>query len=386
MAKYDFQNSNYSKMWNSDEGRSIISMILNDPEMIRSNFGFWKEKFTVDPYTIPTDATGVAAFKSQMRELQTAKVMHLRAPLGDSIPEDKKGVAFYTGVIPDFISYGTVETAAEREYKERMFEANFGNDAFIVSQFVDSIQSKIDSADQTLSNMAAQIMSTGQIKWEYGQGANGALLKAEIPAANFSKAGEKVWNAGDCKLIDQMVALQEKYKDLWGLEMPMQWEIPYDMFHNVVLKNAQVIEWVRYTKSINNVLLPETIVLTEDMFREAIRLKPELYPIVIVQEKQRDYNGVVHGWKDNVAVLRPTGYAGVIRHTDILDKSMYEKYGASNIKRVFATTANGLYTVMNTTLDNGNLKEWHTDLMLSAIPSLDEFLYHVIVDTQTADD
>ena len=234
--------------------------------------------------------------------------------------------------------------------------------------------------------MAAQIMSTGQIKWEYGQGATGALLKAEIPADNFSKAGEKVWNAGDCKLLDQMVALQEKYIDLWGLEMPMQWEIPYDMFHNVVLKNAQVIKWVRYTKSINNVLLPETIVLTEDMFREAIRLKPELYPIVIIQEKQRDYNGVVHGWKDNMAVLRPTGYAGVIRHTDILDKSMYEKYGASNIKRVFATTANGLYTVMNTTLDNGNLKEWHTDLMLSAIPSLDEFLYHVIVDTQTADE
>ena len=385
--KFDFINSTYYKSFVKGEGEAIISQILQDPEMIRANFMAWANWFTVDPYTTPTDSTGVAAFKAQMKELQTAKVMSMRAPLGDSTPEDKKGIAFYTGTIPDFITYGTVETAAERAYKEKMFEANFGNDAFIVSQFVDNIQTKIDSANQTLTNMAAQMMSKGSIKWIYGVGAtNMPVLKADIPEANFSKAGSKVWNAGDCKLLDQMVAIQDKYKDLWGVEMPMQWDIPYDMFHNVFLKNAQVIELVRYAKSINNVLLPEITTVTEDMFNEAVRLRPELFPISIVSEKQRDVTGVVNGWKANVAVLRPLGYAGTVKRTDILDREMYDKYGASDITRVFASSANGLYTIMNTTLNNGNLKEWHTDLMMSAVPVLEEFLYHVIVDTQTADE
>jgi len=74
----------------------------------------------------------------------------------------------------------------------------------------------------------------------------------------------------------------------------------------------------------------------------------------------------------------------MIRHTTILDQQMYEKYGSSVISRTFAKTNNGLCTLMNTTLNNGNMKEWHTDLMMSAIPSLDEFLYHVIVDTTVA--
>ena len=66
---------------------------------------------------------------------------------------------------------------------------------------------------------------------------------------------------------------------------------------------------------------------------------------------------------------------------------MYEKYGSSVIERAFARVGTGgLYTLMNTTLNNGNLKEWHTDLFVAAVPALEEFLYHVIVDTASADD
>jgi hypothetical protein len=44
----------------------------------------------------------------------------------------------------------------------------------------------------------------------------------------------------------------------------------------------------------------------------------------------------------------------------------------------------GLAVVRNSTIVNGNLKEWHTDLVLAATPSLDEFLYHYIIDTTKA--
>ena len=383
--KFDFQNATYSKLWDSVEGYPLLSSILNDPNMIRSNYGFWKEKFQVDPNVTPTDSTGAAVFVSRMKQLEMGIMMDMRAPLGDSVPTDKKGVAYYTGVIPDFIAKGTVETAPEREYKERMFIDNFGNDAFIVAQFVDEVQAKIDSADMTLSHMGAQLMSKGYIKYESGVGIHGALYKADIPAANFQKAGTKAWTDADCMILDQMAKIEKDMKESWGLSnLAMVWEIPYDMFHNVFLKNKQVIDFVKSYRYFNDQVITENMQITEQMFRSAIVQFEGLSPIVIIEEKQKDHTGIVSGWDSNVAVLRPTGYAGMIRHTTILDQQMYEKYGSSVISRTFAKTNNGLCTLMNTTLNNGNMKEWHTDLMMSAIPSLDEFLYHVIVDTTAA--
>lgn len=383
--KFDFLNSTYSKLWDSVEGYPLLSSILNDPEMIRSNYGFWKEKFQVDPNVTPTDSSGAAVFVSRMRQLDMGLMMDMRAPLGDSIPVDKKGLKWYTGVIPDFIAKGSVETAPERDYKERMFQENFGNDAFIVAQFVDEVQAKVDSADMTLSNMGAQLMSKGYIKYTNGEGIHGAILKADIPSDNFQMAGEKIWTDADCMLLDQMVKIEKDMKESWGLEnLAMMWEVPYDMFHDVFLKNKQVIDFVKSYRFFNDLVITEKMQITENMFRAAITQFEGLSPIYIIEEKQKDRTGIVSGWDPNVAVLRPTGYAGFIRHTTILDQQMYEKYGSSSITRAFAKMNNGLCTLMNTTLNNGNMKEWHTDLMMSAVPSLDEFLYHVIVDTQTA--
>ena len=64
---------------------------------------------------------------------------------------------------------------------------------------------------------------------------------------------------------------------------------------------------------------------------------------------------------------------------------MYQKYGSNLISRVFAKTLDGLFTLENITLNNGNLKEWQTHGLMAAIPSLDEFIWHIIVDTTTAD-
>lgn len=72
-----------------------------------------------------------------------------------------------------------------------------------------------------------------------------------------------------------------------------------------------------------------------------------------------------------------------MKRASLLDKTMAEKYGSSVISKVFATA--DIYTFMNTTLNNGDFKEWHTDLFVSAVPVLEEFMNHVIVDTTTAD-
>ena len=383
--KYDFQNSNYSKLWDSKEGGQLLTFLLNDPEMIRSNHNFWRQKFTVDPNITPTAADGTATFTSKLRKPESGSLLHWRSPMGDTIVRDKQGVQYYTGIIGDFISDGFREQAMEREYKEQQFIENFGNDAMIIAQFANEVQALVDSADQTLSNMGAQLMSKGHIYYNYGLGLQGGLYKAEIPAENFITAGEKVWSDPECKLLDQMREIENKFKDAWGLELQMQWEVPYDMWHNVILKNKQIRTWVLENRKVNNQVVVDDMIVTEEMVKEYIGTFEGVSPIVVVEEKQKNEGATGHGWKQNVAVLRPRGYAGVIRHTTILDQKMYEKYGSNLISRVFAKTRDGICTVENITLNNGNMREWQTHLLMSATPSLDEFIWHVIVDTTTAD-
>lgn len=379
-----FAQSTYNKIWDSKEGQQIVTQILNDPDLIRANHTFWATKFKVDPQITPTNAEGEAVFISRMRQLSSGVMMDMRAPLSDSVPEDKKGLAYYSGTIPEFISKGNIEKATERDYKEKLF-AQFGDAALIAEYATDVLQSKLDSANQTLSHMSAQLLSTGKIIYNQGVGIQGNVLKAEIPTENFLKAGDKVWTDTTARILDQMVKIEEDIKEAKGLNLAFQWEITRDMFIKCFLPNEQVIEQVRYYNTINNTPLPERLVLNEDMVMPVLAKFAGLSPIVIVEEKQKDIeNGIVHGWKDGVAVLRPTGYAGLIRRTTIKDTELFSKYGNSVNSYSFASALNGLATVANSTIVNGNFKEWHTHVIMAAVPSLDEFLYHYIVDTTTA--
>lgn len=378
-----FEQSTYNKIWDSTEGSQIVTQILNSPDLINANHMFWTEKFRVDPNITPTNQEGEAVFISRMREIESGVLMDMRAPLGDSVPEDKKGIAYYSGVIPEFISKGTVEKATERDYKEKLFE-QFGDVALVAAYATDVLQSKIDSANQTLSNMSAQLLSTSKIIYKSGVGIQGNVLKAEVPAANFLKAGAKVWTDTTARLLDQIVEIVEDVKDKTGIAN-WQLEVTKDQFKNCFLKNAQVIEWVRYMNIINNQPLPERLIITRDMAMPALASFEGLPPIVIIEEKQKDADStIVHGWKAGVAVLRPIGIAGYMRRTTIKDTELFTKYGNSVNSYSFTPALNGLATVRNSVIVNGNFKEWHTDVVLAGVPSLDQFLYHYIIDTTTA--
>ena len=378
-----FEQSTYNKIWDSTEGSQIVTQILNSPDLINANHMFWTEKFRVDPNITPANQEGEAVFISRMREIESGVLMDMRAPLGDSVPEDKKGIAYYSGVIPEFISKGTVEKATERDYKEKLFE-QFGDVALVAAYATDVLQSKIDSANQTLSNMSAQLLSTSKIIYKSGVGIQGNVLKAEVPAANFLKAGTKVWTDTTARLLDQIVEIVEDVKNKTGIAN-WQLEVTKDQFKNCFLKNAQVIEWVRYMNIINNQPLPERLVLSREMAMSALASFEGLPPIVIIEEKQKDADStIVHGWKAGVAVLRPAGIAGYMRRTTIKDTELLTKYGNSVNSYSFTPALNGLATVRNSVVVNGNFKEWHTDVVLAGVPSLDQFLYHYIIDTTTA--
>lgn len=381
-----FENSNFAKLWDSKEGRQIMTAILNEEGFIKPNFTFYLEKFKIDPALTPTNAKGEATFTSQMREIVNADLMDMRAPLGDTRTADKVGVAYYTGRIPDFAPAGFVEKATERWYKEENF-AQFGDAALIAQYATDEVQRMIDSANMTLSYLAAKALSTGETIYDMGDGIQSAIYRSYIPAENFVNAGTTVWTDPSAKIFDQMLAIEESFKDKWGVEMAMQWEMTEQMFNSVFLNNEQVREWVRSWNAMNNVVLPENLQLTKELVDRAYNAHPYgLSPIVLVNEKQKDINqGVVRGWKEGNAVLRPRGYAGYIRKAAILDEVIYKRYANSVNTYNFTPALNGLGVFMNSVVVNGNFKEWHTDLFVKAIPTLDEFLYHVIVDTTQAD-
>ena len=379
-----FEQSTYNKIWDSVEGRQIVTQILNTPELIKANHTFWTEKFRVDPNITQTNHEGEAIFISRMRKLEGGVLMDMRAPLGDSVPEDVKGQDYYSGAIPEFISKGFVEKATERDYKEKLF-AQFGDASLVAQYATDVLQNRLDSANQTLSHMSAQLLSTGKIIYKAGVGIQGNVLKAAIPANNFLKAGAKVWTDTTARLLDQIVKIVDDINDATGLNIQWQLEVTKDQFKNCFLKNEQVIEWVRYMNIINNQPLPERLIITRDMAMPALNAFEGLPPIVIVEEKQKDADStMVHGWKDGIAVLRPVGYAGLVRRTTIKDTELFTKYGNSVNSYSFAPALNGVATIRNSVIVNGNFKEWHADLVLAAVPSLDQFLYHYIIDTTTA--
>jgi hypothetical protein len=207
------------------------------------------------------------------------------------------------------------------------------------------------------------------------------------------KAGAKAWTDNTAPILDQMREIEQKAFEACGIEFAGQWKITRKMFENVFLKNEQVIKLIKdgyllesgqIGVGVNN-LTP--LVINEENFNKYIVKVQGLSPIKIVDEKQKDLvNGTVNGWKDGVAVFCPAGKLGLIRRTRIADIRLFsQEYTNPNTSFTFASALDGCAFVRNSVVPNGILKEWHSDVVLAATPSLDEFLYHFIIDTTTAD-
>lgn len=391
MAKFDFNNSRYAKFFSDKTNQNFLQSFINMEGLLYTNYGWYKTQGIKSATATPTAPNGTATFSVKGRDMKAAPLMDLRAPLGDSNQMDKVGAYWYTASIADFIAPGFVETAMEREAKEKQFEL-FGNDADLVAAWVHTLQSQIDSADATMNYMTAQLMSTGKIDYRnIGRGIQIPLHKADIPEENFTTAGTKVWTAPDCKILSQMAAKEKLYREKWGYQGAMVWQVTRKMFYEVLLPCSEAKELVdNYKKNpLAYIASTETAPTTQDLFVRAFRDYPGVSPIEIVEERERNLTNTgdtfVQGWNDKYAVLRPAGYACEFMYTNNLDRQMFEKYGSSVISKVWALANDGLCTVVNTTTNNGLYKEWHTDVMMSACPALVTFRNHVIVDTSVAD-
>lgn len=376
--KYDVKNGKYAQFY---KDANMLRTFLNEYALLNTNYRFWTTQFSISRNMIPTDRNGVAAFTSEVKIKGMTPMADMRAPLAHGKALDKTGTSFYTATIPDFVSPATYENAFERMYDDAIFDA-YGRDKELVKEWVDNVQGQVDSLNQTVSNMSAQLLSTGVINYKYGRGIKNYVQTVPIPKENIIKAGTEAWTSPSCKLFDQMKKIETDFRLRTGFEGAMKWQVPLKMFREVFMTNAQVIENFNVAKAIVGIVMPEIKTLNEEDVNVALQRYGGISPIEVVVEKQLDGDKEVQGWKEGVAVLRPSGFAGEIMRTEILDRRMHDAYGAKNVTKVFSPVGeSGIFTLCNITRDNGDYKEWSTEIYFSGVPALSEFPYHVIVKT-----
>lgn len=398
----DFNDSTFMSFWKA-EGRDVLMQILADPTMIKPRYMGWQMDFSIDPEITKHDNKGNADVRAYMRQIENGVMSDMRAPLGDSLPMEQGNGQFYTAPIAHFTSKHFHETTPtmydKRKRFEELREAYSQADAEFIAAYAEKVQVFLDGANMTLTHMGEQLMTKGYLYFNQGSGIHAGIYKAEIPAANFLKACmykmsgssevQTTWADLDALMIDSLRRLVKMLNDHFGVEWQWQLDVPKAIWDNYIVKNKQVLDLVRWQKNVNGVSLPSVVYVTDAMVNEMLAEQTGLPKIVVHDTKQKDENnGVVSGWASGVVTMRPVGKAGLIRHTDIIDAEYFGDEGMKNPAVIdnYTPALYGLGYIENSIWPNGRMKEYRTRLIYSATPTLDEFLYHIIMNTASASD
>lgn len=391
MQQFDFNNSRYAKLFSSKDNINFLRTFLNKEGVIHTYYTWYKTQGKKASMPTPSDIDGVASFSVKSRKLEAAPLMHLRAPLGDAPEMDASGIEMYTGSIPDFIGYKWTENARQRQYKKEIFE-QFGNDTDLIQAWVrDVVQVGVNSAEATLTNLTAQLMTKASMSWKgMGEGIQMFLQKIEaFPEKNRLKAGTKAWTDPECKILTQMRKIEDKYRDdRGGYEGALVWKMTRKMYRETFLENAEVKEWYKNWCIAKRIAYTETMSVIDEDFTKTLADMTGLSPIEIVVEKERNKtvstDTFVQGWDNKYVVLCPATDPVQYRWTPIIDQKVQQDFGAKNIDVNWASVVDGLVTVGNYAMDNGQFREWQTKVMMSACPVLNDFMNHCIIDTSQA--
>lgn len=401
----DFNDSTFMSFFKA-EGREVLSMLLADPTMFKANFTAWSMDFSIDPEVTPHDNKGNATVRAYMRQIENGVLSDMRAPLGDSLPMEQGNGQFYTAPIAHFTTkhfHDTSWTMRDKRIRfEELREAYSQADAEFIAAYAEKVQIFFDSANMTITNMGEQLMTNGYIFYEGGAGIKAGIYKADIPAANFLKACmykmsgssevQTTWADTDALMIDSLRRLVKMVNEHFGVEWNWQLDVPKAVWDNYIMKNKQVKEtmFLRANPAIiiNNAVEASNRVMyfTDAQVAEMLSEQAGLPLIVVHDTKQRDENkGVVSGWKSGIVTLRPLGKAGLIRHTNVLDAEVLtDDLNNPAISNVFMPALNSLGYIQNSVWPDGVGKQWRTRVIYSATPTLDEFLYHIILNTASA--
>lgn len=407
----------YQRGFMDGANAGFLQTLIDSTIEIEENAFFWQEHFRVEGNEYDIDRNDLKknpAWTVKQGIKRTVPMADAMAPLSETMQLDAEGMEEKTGSIYQY-GKGLFETSMSKlELQARLRE--LGADENLVVGFVRGVADLVKTHNLRVSHMAAMTLSRGG---QYGntinvtnvaggttttQGFSGVVANqsAYIPLANYKKAGTKVWTAADCDIPEQMRKIEDDFKEANYIPdgTPFEWDIPWNIVVNVLLKNAAFIKEVnRYialyapdkvivvtngssTTNVDTITYEQLVLYSRSPISK-------ISPIRIVREQQV-VQGIttyttVKGWAPGVAVLRPLGYAGVLVHAKVADVELI-KSGEVNKGIDFSLAkVQGFLNVINKVTPNGMLKSYHTDVIGRYATVLDESPYHVVVDTTTAD-
>lgn len=406
----------YQKGFLGGANEGFLQTLINETIIIEENQFFWMEHFRVDPNEQKIDLSNIKknpAWTVVQKIARTVPMADAMAPLSETMQLDAEGGEEQTGSIYQY-GKGLYENSMSKE-ELKAFLASLGSDENLVTGFVRGVADLIKTHNLRISNMAAMVLSRGG---EYGnqialtkvgggtgttQGFSGVKTyqRPYIPLANYKKAGTKVWTAADCDIPEQMMQIEYDFKAANSLpdDMPFEWDIPWDMMVSVLIKNAAFIKEVNRYLAIgapdkviivnNGVSTTDVGSITVDQLVAYSRWElSKISPIRIVREQQEVQNlktyHTVKGWKSGVAVLRPRGFAGVLVHAQVPEAELMRSGEVNKTIDFSLAKAQSFLQVVNKIVPDGMLKAYHTDVYGRYATVLDESMYHVCVDTTTA--
>ena len=407
----------YQRGFMDGANAGFLQTLIDSTIEIEENAFFWQEHFRVEGNEYDIDRNDLKknpAWTVKQGIRRTVPMADAMAPLSETMQLEAEGMEEKTGSIYQY-GKGLFETSMSKlELQARLRE--LGADENLVVGFVRGVADLVKTHNLRVSHMAAMTISRGG---QYGntinvtnvaggttttQGFSGVVANqsAYIPLANYKKAGAKVWTANDCDIPEQMRKIEADFKEANYIPdgTPFEWDIPWNIVVNVLLKNAAFIKEVnRYialyapdkvivvtngssTTNVDTITYEQLVLYSRSPISK-------ISPIRIVREQQV-VQGIttyttVKGWAPGVAVLRPLGYAGVLVHAKVADVELM-KSGEVNKGIDFSLAkVQGFLNVINKVTPNGMLKSYHTDVIGRYATVLDESPYHVVVDTTTAD-
>lgn len=405
----------YQKGFLDGTNQGFLQTLIDNTIEIEENQFFWQEHFRVEGNEYDIDIADLKknpAWTVRQKTNRTVPMADAMAPLSETMQLDAEGFEERTGSMYQY-GKGMFETSmSQLELKARLRE--LGSDQNLVIGFVRGVADLVKTHMLTLSNMAAQTLSRGG---EYGntvqltqvgggtnttQGFSGVITHQSpyIPIANYKKAIGDVWTAANADIPEQMRKIEEDFKEANALPSNylMEWDIPWDIVVNVLLKNEAFIKEVnRYIA----LYAPDKVIIVQNgesttkvdtiTYEQLVAYSrssiSKISPIRIVREQQT-VQGIttyhtVKGWKENTVVLRPLGYAGVVVHAKVADAQLVQSGEINNTVQCSVAKWNNLLYVINTVAPNGKLKAYHTDVLGRYATVLDESQYHVLVDIST---
>lgn len=407
----------YQRGFMDGANAGFLQTLIDSTIEIEENAFFWQEHFRVEGNEYDIDRNDLKknpAWTVKQGIRRTVPMADAMAPLTETMQLEAEGMEEKTGSIYQY-GKGLFETSMSKlELQARLRE--LGADENLVVGFVRGVADLVKTHNLRVSHMAAMTLSRGG---QYGntinvtnvaggttttQGFSGVVANqsAYIPLTNYKKAGTKVWTAADCDIPEQMRKIESDFKEANYIPdgTPFEWDIPWNIVVNVLLKNAAFIKEVnRYialyapdkvivvtngssTTNVDTITYEQLVLYSRSPISK-------ISPIRIVREQQV-VQGIttyttVKGWAPGVAVLRPLGYAGVLVHAKVADVELM-KSGEVNKGIDFSLAkVQGFLNVINKVTPNGMLKSYHTDVIGRYATVLDESPYHVVVDTTTAD-